>query len=605
MKTLTTLLLSFLAYFSFAQKGEIPSISNQYELSLPTQNFQPERQLMTESSLEEAISAMAGYDNEIQLELAFTRSSKLFTHYHYDLKINGTKVYGARLRAAVDQQQKLVSISAPQVPNRITQEAFPESGSAELARQEVGAQHIEETEQVYVLTPEGELTSGLMIELEGPETLHREVIYTNEGIVYQQDLHKYFHQHGHDTTVNVMIFEPDPLSTAKTNYGGNYTDQNDGSVPELNAERKQRTTTFSHKNGVIRAENDFVKISEFSLPNVSPASSTNSDNFFFTRDHDHFEDVNVVYHITEQRKYLNSLGYPNLPSYQIEVDAHALSGADASFFSTASYPYRLYMGEGGVDDAEDADVILHEFSHAVIYEASPVTNTTAERACIEEALCDYFAISYSRSVNDYNVEKVFNWDGHNNFWSGRTARTNASYNNASFDDNNIYEHIALLTTPLLDIMNSIGRQATDELVIEALYLLGNNTSMAEVAEHLLLVDRQLNNGMNQQAIHNAFAARGIFASISTNEYAVKKADIALTGSYDFAAGGQLSIQSRDSELATAQLIDMQGRVIRNLDLQQEKMAIISSQGLVTGVYILQVTDVNGRSNSFKLTRALR
>jgi hypothetical protein len=111
--------------------------------------------------------------------------------------------------------------------------------------------------------------------------------------------------------------------------------------------------------------------------------------------------------------------------------------------------------------------------------------------------------------------------------------------------------------------------------------------------------------MNQQAIHNAFAARGIFASISTNEYAAQKADIALTGSYDFAAGGELSIQSRDSELATAQLIDMQGRVIRNLDLQQEKMAIISSQGLSTGVYILQVTDVNGRSSSFKLTRALR
>lgn len=603
MKTTTSLLLSLLLYSAFAQKGNFQTIVNNYEPSLPVSHIQPEQQMMTESSVEEAITNMAGYDENIQLELAFTRSGKAFTHYHFDLKINGTKVYGGRVHAVLDHQQNVVSLSAPQVPGNILQEAFPEAGSAELVRQETGAQQVEESEPVYVLTPGGSLTSALKVKVEGPETLHREVIYTNEGIVYQQDLHKYFHQH--DTTVSVLIFEPDPLSSAHTTYGGNYSDQNDASVPELNAERKSRTTTFNYENGVIRAENDFVKITEFSLPNAAPASSATTNEFYYTRDRSEFEDVNIVYHITEQRKYLASLGYPNLPSYQIQVDAHALSGADASFFSTASYPHRLYMGEGGVDDGEDADVILHEFSHSVIYEASPVSNTTPERACIEEALCDYFALSYSRSVNNFNDESVFNWDGHNNFWAGRNARTSKSYNNVTFENDKIYQNIAILTTPLLDIVNTIGRSATDELVIESLFHLGNSTTMKDFAQVMLLCDQAINNGMNEQVIKNAFAARGIFNTVGNSEYNTAGADIDLSGTYEFARGGMLKIRSNAARLASANLYDVQGRLVSSFDLQQAQQASISGSELPAGVYVLQVSDAAGRSLSTKVSRVLR
>ncbi|MEZ4916786.1 MAG: hypothetical protein R2836_07345 [Chitinophagales bacterium] len=56
---------------------------------------------------------------------------------------------------------------------------------------------------------------------------------------------------------------------------------------------------------------------------------------------------------------------------QISVDTHGNNGADNSFFSPAT-PLRLIFGEGGVDDAEDADVIIHEYGHAISHFAAPL-----------------------------------------------------------------------------------------------------------------------------------------------------------------------------------------------------------------------------------------
>ena len=46
-------------------------------------------------------------------------------------------------------------------------------------------------------------------------------------------------------------------------------------------------------------------------------------------------------------------------NYAIDVDCHGFNGGDNSAFNPGTNPPSIVFGQGGVDDAEDADVIIH------------------------------------------------------------------------------------------------------------------------------------------------------------------------------------------------------------------------------------------------------
>ena len=174
--------------------------------------------------------------------------------------------------------------------------------------------------------------------------------------------------------------------------------------------------------GMYKLENQFVVISEFSAPNVPPVASSSPD-FDFTRAQTGFEDVNTLYHITEFSKYVQSVGFDSLVREPVYADAHALNGNDQSMFSPGFNGLQLFFGEGGVNDAEDADVIVHEFGHSLSFSASPGSNSGDERQLVDEGIGDYVATSYSRAIDTFRWADMFTWDGHNEYWNGRTATT--------------------------------------------------------------------------------------------------------------------------------------------------------------------------------------
>ena len=74
----------------------------------------------------------------------------------------------------------------------------------------------------------------------------------------------------------------------------------------------------------------------------------------------------AYYWVTEAQNYIQSLGfgttYPpiNMESQDVRINQW---GADNSY-SWDKHDV-LRFGKGGVDDAEDAEVILHEYGHAI------------------------------------------------------------------------------------------------------------------------------------------------------------------------------------------------------------------------------------------------
>lgn len=284
-----------------------------------------------------------------------------------------------------------------------------------------------------------------------------------------------------------MVFMSDPLSSAGVMYGGNYVDNDDADVTELNAERISVTLPeIENIMGTYKLKSSYVEIRELDPP-YKGTFTQNSPNFDFTRSHDGFEAANAFYHIDNSMRYINeTLGVSctqNVASSHAGIiwyDPAGVNGQDNSYYTTGTGS--LVFGEGCVDDAEDVDVVLHELMHGIhdwLTNGSSMTNDG-----LGEGSGDYWAQSYSRSLNqwmaaDAQYHWMFNWDGHNTCWSGRTTNYNAIYPTGLVGSIHIDGQI--WSTALMNIWNELGKAKTDTAFLEGLALTSNLTNQNTAA----------------------------------------------------------------------------------------------------------------------------
>jgi len=155
----------------------------------------------------------------------------------------------------------------------------------------------------------------------------------------------------------------------------------------------------------------YVRITDIYSP-YDPEYSSPDGNFNYNRSDNAFEAVMAYYHIDTYQRYLQSIGF-SYHDDQIDVDPHGFYEDQSMYDANLD---AILLGEGGVDDAEDADVIIHEYGHAIEHSAMGGFNYSwDESGALSEGYSDYLAGSYSASINTNQMNWVFNWDGHNEF----------------------------------------------------------------------------------------------------------------------------------------------------------------------------------------------
>ena len=212
---------------------------------------------------------------------------------------------------------------------------------------------------------------------------------------------------GATTTAPAKVFFPNPVQSLQDE---SLTDNKDADFfsadPFLRTAYKPVTLTDLDGSGTLTGTYAKV-ISETGTP-----AQRSADGFVYTRDDDRFEQVMGYYWVTQAQRYLQSLklqGPANARQQLLRINQY---GGDNSFYREGSSKLTITLGKGGVDDAEDGEVIVHEYGHAVQDDQVPGFGSSLEAGSIGEAFGDYLAVEVSNAVtgNTFQQPCVADWD---------------------------------------------------------------------------------------------------------------------------------------------------------------------------------------------------
>jgi len=516
------------------------------------------------------------------LQLLYIKESIAGKHYCFQEKIDGKEVYRAQIKVNVlKNKQNTEVLSTVFSPALCSTENCGDTTTALsfiAAQTNVFAQRIS---NIYYFH-EDRLISAFLIYIENTNHLSNHYILACDGsVVAQRNLQSYLGKK--DSTAMINIFNPSPITSAQSLYGIPYIDSDDADNFALNQQIQQKKILLKFENDTFKLENDYYKIADLDAP-FHTISFSKIDSFSFNRSQYEFEEVNSFYHVSAYRQHLIDLGFGPLTNFPLDIDAHA-STDDQSLFNEFTSPVSLFFGDGGVDDAEDADVIVHEYAHALSASAAPFSKVGSEREAIDEGFGDYVAASYSRSISNYNWENIFDWDGHNEFWSGRTA---ASTKNYKIDlTGNIHKNGELWSSALMQVQIDIGANITDSLVFQALYAQAPNTSMVQAAQNIIDADSALFNGKHHLAIYKRMSERGFFDD--STKILLTDQDIAVFNTYAFVHNQAITAAFNKATAATFELFDLTGRLIDSRSYTLITQTEYSVEDLSSGVYILKIS----------------
>lgn len=314
-----------------------------------------------------------------------------------------------------------------------------------------------------------------------------------------------------------LVYQPNPIQTSGQT---SLSDNNDNASVALDAERVNVTLLgLDASFDTLRGE--FVDLVSLSGGLNVPDAQEPSRVYAYSRDDERFEQT-VVYAVVDalQRRF-HTLGFDDqsgvangIRDFPTLAHAH-WNNEDQSFYSTGDNA--IHFGRGGVDDAEDGDIIVHEFGHAVQYDQNACWGGS-DMGAMGEGFGDYLAASFFAGAGDATFQSahaacVGEWDASSYSSSNPPCLRRVDGNKVYPDDlvGSVHADGEIWSAALWDIRQVLGPDITDQLVLEHHFLLPCNASMTDAGNQLIQADLDLNGGAHDAAIRTALCDRGILS----------------------------------------------------------------------------------------------
>jgi hypothetical protein len=289
------------------------------------------------------------------------------------------------------------------------------------------------------------------------------------------------------------VWTPDPLSYQKVAYGTTgYVDGNNADTPQLTGALVSVTLpdiTQSGANYVLSGP--YAVCEDWDTPHDAGCPSQPSTDFSVTRSAMTFDAVMGYYHISAYLKYLNeTLGVDAMPINHpggVHYDPHGFDGDDNSSFTPSTE--KLTFGQGGVDDAQDADVLIHELGHGIHHFITGGHLSQVEG--LSEGFGDYTGGAWSRDYpnqwtpSDPAYNWIYSWDGHNPFWSGRVLNYQLTRTYAQARTQPIHTAGQYWSSCNLVARGLLGGQVFDKAYFSGMSMTGGSTNQKDAAQAVI------------------------------------------------------------------------------------------------------------------------
>ena len=308
------------------------------------------------------------------------------------------------------------------------------------------------------------------------------------------------------TTAQALVFAPNPVQQL-----GDHTlaDNRDADYPALAPAYTRVTLTDLDGSGTLTGTYARVK------SNTGKAAVTVNGNFpAWHRDADQFEQVMGYFWVTTGQYYLQHLGFGstlrpvNQRQIQLRIDQY---GVDNPFFTDKKVG--ITLGKGGVDDAEDGELIMHEYGHSVLDSQVPGIDSP-EGAAIHEAFGDYFAVtstSWRFGPGKTDEPCIADWDSmpYIDTWGPCLRRLDGTKHYPEDIVGEPHRDGEIWSSALYAIRGALGDTLAGQIIIDAQFDYTKDVTFHNAAEQTVSSARRHGGDAAAATVRSAFTARGL------------------------------------------------------------------------------------------------
>ena len=227
------------------------------------------------------------------------------------------------------------------------------------------------------------------------------------------------------------------------------------------------------------------------------------------------DEVTVYYHLDRAKGYLSQIGFPGVVNFSINADAHDPSLGDNAHYVPSTNI--LEFGTGGVDDAQDPDIVYHEYGHAIQDDQVPDFGESIEGGAMGEGFGDFWAASLmeesaatalgSACIGEWDAVAYNPFDG--SFGTGCLRRVDGVKQYPRDQVFEVHDDGEIWSAALWNLRQAVGGPVADPVTIKSHTFLTPDSALIDGADALLAADVALYGGTHAAAIDAAMAARGI------------------------------------------------------------------------------------------------